>query len=549
MKRSSFEELPISLLNGSLFLSFTGKFCQTNIDDCASNPCLNQAQQCIDLVNDYKCLCARGLKGKNCGQFDESVCSSGRHEDEAAFFANDLERTDGEQESEYWQIESEANRSTNCKSRWCTCSGEVSHQIESANDLQGGQSQLNRTQAERRLNCVCVREDEYEQLNRRQLEKLNLALNPTVDQLMLVSGEDLAQQSYLLGQLPLKLQKQTSNGAELAEPATAGRPTGETDAPSNKLDHESDEQFERRIVNQLEARKSNKGKEIISEVLIDGELGDDRFVSIALNFGQKLDNDQVQAVCASMLAIYSLVRRQPDLERLNVACKPHVPPQATTSVRFYTLDNDERLLSVAEIVQKSLSASYRLESILKRTYRLSGSDGRLTGWKLHCLLVINVCLLFWLIVIAIMIGVLLSGHNEQLRSLIGRSRLLSSLAVRLNRRMYGRTEEALSLNNQMDHIVIHNNLNRPSRYENDYALPNTKQFEKMTKQNCFVEPNKADRPKQLNRLSVEEYDLKTTKKDDLIQENPLKLKNGLEVDLTNKPLSYQCKKPIHPVHL
>lgn len=535
------------------FLS-AGKFCQTNIDDCASNPCLNQAQQCIDLVNDYKCLCAKGLKGKNCDQFDESVCSGARHDDEIAFLANDMERT-GE-ENQYWQIETEAklNRSTNCKSRWCTCSGEASQQIETEVP-QGGQMKLNQTkeEARRRLNCVCIREDEYEQLNRRQLEKLNLALNPTVDQLMLVSGEDLAQQSYLLGQLPLKLQKQTSSGGGLAEKASS--PTlGETDAQPKKLDHESEEdQSEQRMVNQLEAHKSNKGKEIISEVLIDGELdaGDNRFVSIALNFGQRLDNVQVQSVCASMLAIYSLVRRQPDLEQLNVACKPYVPlPQATT-VRFYTLDNDERLLSVAEIVQKSLSASYRLESILKRTYRLSGSDGRLTGWKLHALLVMNICLLFWLLVIVIMIGVLL--HNEQLRSLISRSRMLRSIAVRLRRKSYGRNEEALSLNNQMNHIVIHNNLNRP-RYENDYVLPSTKQFDKsqviMKQNNCFHEHNKVSSLKQLSHLCVEEYDLKTTNNDDLIKEpNPLKLKDGLEVDLPNKPLSYQSKKIIQPVHL
>ena len=503
-----------------------------NIDDCASNPCLNQAQ-CIDLVNDYQCLCAKGLKGKNCGQFDESVCSGDVSSsfEETVFFENDLEP--GEQ-SQYWQIESEAklNRSSSCRSRWCSCSSEESSDQTTA----------------RRLHCVCVRPDEYEQLNRRQLEKLNLALQPAVDQLMLVNGEDLAQQDYLLGQLPLKLQKQISSG-ELVDQAA-----NRTDAQSNGQQLGNWPAGEQRIANQLEENKSNK--EIISEILIDGELdtGDDRFVSIALNFGQKLHSGQVQSICASMLAIYSLVRRQPDLGQLNFACKANELPQSTT-IRFYTLDNDERVLSVAGVVARSLSGVYKLNSILKRTHRSTGSDGRLSRWKLHCLLVMNVCLLFWAVVVVIMIGILLSSHNERLRSAIGRSRLLNAISLQLNRRLYGRTEEALD--NKTNHIVIHNNLN--ARPKNEYALVNSKPFDQqLERTGRTVKPTNRQIAQQNQILqsklalsNVQGYGLglSGTKKNDPIREYPTKLKNELEVGLAHKPPYYEQNKSIQPVHL
>lgn len=36
-----------------------------DIDECASNPCLNGAT-CIDKVNEYRCVCADGWTGKRC---------------------------------------------------------------------------------------------------------------------------------------------------------------------------------------------------------------------------------------------------------------------------------------------------------------------------------------------------------------------------------------------------------------------------------------------------------------------------------------------------
>ncbi|KAG5680801.1 hypothetical protein PVAND_010286 [Polypedilum vanderplanki] len=47
-------------------LGFMGKYCEIDIDDCASTPCQNNAT-CIDLVNDYKCECeGTGFTGENC---------------------------------------------------------------------------------------------------------------------------------------------------------------------------------------------------------------------------------------------------------------------------------------------------------------------------------------------------------------------------------------------------------------------------------------------------------------------------------------------------
>jgi len=43
---------------------FTGKRCETNIDDCINNPCING--ECKDEINGYKCQCHSGFFGQNC---------------------------------------------------------------------------------------------------------------------------------------------------------------------------------------------------------------------------------------------------------------------------------------------------------------------------------------------------------------------------------------------------------------------------------------------------------------------------------------------------
>ena len=58
---------------GSSLLSvILGVTCETNIDDCASNPCLNGGT-CYDLVNGYSCSCRPEFAGRTCS---ESICGT-----------------------------------------------------------------------------------------------------------------------------------------------------------------------------------------------------------------------------------------------------------------------------------------------------------------------------------------------------------------------------------------------------------------------------------------------------------------------------------------
>ncbi len=52
---------------------FTGTNCEINIDECASNPCVNG--DCIDQINGYVCDCAPGFTGTNC-ETDIDECES-----------------------------------------------------------------------------------------------------------------------------------------------------------------------------------------------------------------------------------------------------------------------------------------------------------------------------------------------------------------------------------------------------------------------------------------------------------------------------------------
>ncbi|KAB7501347.1 Fibropellin-1 [Armadillidium nasatum] len=45
-------------------LGFTGEFCEINIDECESSPCING--QCIDGINSYHCQCYPGYEGTHC---------------------------------------------------------------------------------------------------------------------------------------------------------------------------------------------------------------------------------------------------------------------------------------------------------------------------------------------------------------------------------------------------------------------------------------------------------------------------------------------------
>ena len=42
----------------------TGEMCETNINECASNPCVHG--ECTDQVGDYQCHCQLPFTGKNC---------------------------------------------------------------------------------------------------------------------------------------------------------------------------------------------------------------------------------------------------------------------------------------------------------------------------------------------------------------------------------------------------------------------------------------------------------------------------------------------------
>ena len=50
-----------------------GQFCEQNVDECKMNPCANGAT-CLDLVNDYKCVCAPGFTSKDCSVKIISPC-------------------------------------------------------------------------------------------------------------------------------------------------------------------------------------------------------------------------------------------------------------------------------------------------------------------------------------------------------------------------------------------------------------------------------------------------------------------------------------------
>lgn len=55
----------------TLIALFLGFLCEININDCDPDPCYH-GSQCIDDVNDYRCICTPGFEG-NCNEFLLSV--------------------------------------------------------------------------------------------------------------------------------------------------------------------------------------------------------------------------------------------------------------------------------------------------------------------------------------------------------------------------------------------------------------------------------------------------------------------------------------------
>ncbi|XP_022107964.1 neurogenic locus protein delta-like [Acanthaster planci] len=55
---------------------FEGSHCQTDVDECQSNPCKNNGL-CVEQVGTYRCLCKGSYTGTNCEISNDSNASSG----------------------------------------------------------------------------------------------------------------------------------------------------------------------------------------------------------------------------------------------------------------------------------------------------------------------------------------------------------------------------------------------------------------------------------------------------------------------------------------
>lgn len=72
------------IISGNIFpyyslLGYSGINCESNIDDCSINRCKNGGS-CIDLVNDFKCVCDPPFTGRECqDQLDPCSPNKCRH--------------------------------------------------------------------------------------------------------------------------------------------------------------------------------------------------------------------------------------------------------------------------------------------------------------------------------------------------------------------------------------------------------------------------------------------------------------------------------------
>ena len=73
--RKTFEQVLRMSSAAVMIGTLSVKFLSSDINDCDPNPCQNSGL-CMDLVEDYECLCEPGYKGKDCEEGKYSYPSS-----------------------------------------------------------------------------------------------------------------------------------------------------------------------------------------------------------------------------------------------------------------------------------------------------------------------------------------------------------------------------------------------------------------------------------------------------------------------------------------
>ena len=52
-----------------------GANCEFDVDECEPEPCLNGGQ-CLDLINDFRCVCPHGTTGERCETNDNDCAAA-----------------------------------------------------------------------------------------------------------------------------------------------------------------------------------------------------------------------------------------------------------------------------------------------------------------------------------------------------------------------------------------------------------------------------------------------------------------------------------------